>query len=211
MSQTSQHDAAQGEIDPGFFTAGEQFIVLGQSTPGGEPGERSLDNPSPFEHVEPLGPDLLPIHFSPLRDPDASQATPRVFDDLDLPAQRGLDPLDKAAFVVSAISPDQLEPRETPLEGSEQVFAPVMVLKTGLVYQLVHDQAVGIHQDMALATFDLLASVVAAPPPFWLVFTDWLSIIAALGVGSRPCLIRTCSRNAVCMRSQVPSVRHVRK
>ena len=71
MSQTSQHDAAHGEIDPGFFTAGEQFIVLGQSTPGGEPGERSLDNPPPFEYVEPLGPDLLPIYFTPLRDPDA--------------------------------------------------------------------------------------------------------------------------------------------
>src|SRR5207249_9062221 len=114
-----------------------------------------------------------------------------------------------ATFVVSAISPDQFEPRETPLERSEQVFAPVMVLNTGLMYQLVQDQAVGIYQDMALAAFDLLAAIVAAPPPFWLVFTDWLSIIAALGVGSRPCFTRTCSRRAVWMRSQVPSVRHV--
>ena len=38
----------------------------------------------------------------------------------------------KAAFVVSPIRPDVLEPRETALERCEQVFAPVLVLKTGL-------------------------------------------------------------------------------
>jgi hypothetical protein len=71
LSQSLQHDADHGEIDPGLFTAGEEFIVLGQATPGGEPGECSLDNPSPFEYVEPLGPDLLPSYFTPLRDPNA--------------------------------------------------------------------------------------------------------------------------------------------
>ena len=211
MSQTSQHDADHGEVDPGFFTAGEQFVVLGQSAPSGEPSERSLHDPATRKDMEPFRPDLLPIHFSPFRGPDASQATPGVFDNLDLPTQRRLDPLDKAAFLVSTIGPDQLETRKALSERREQVFATVVVLKTGLMHELVHDQAVGIHQDMALAAFDLLATVVAAPPPFWLVFTDWLSIIAALGVGSRPCFTRTCSRNAVWMRSQVPSVRHVRK
>jgi hypothetical protein len=47
-----------------------------------------------------------------------------------------------------------------------------MVLNTGLVHDWVHEQAVGVHQDMASASFDLLAAVVAAKPPFWLVFTD---------------------------------------
>src|SRR6266700_3969845 len=36
-------------------------------------------------------------------------------------------------------------------------------------------------------------------------------MMAALGVGSRPCRTRTCSRNAVCIRFQVPSLRHVRQ
>lgn len=53
MSQPSQHDADHGEVDPGFFTARKNLIVLGEPAPGGEPGERSLDNPSPFEHAEP--------------------------------------------------------------------------------------------------------------------------------------------------------------
>ncbi len=156
LSQTPQHDADHGEVDPGFFTAGEQFVVLGQSAPGGEPGEGALDYPPTRKDMEPLGPDLLPIHFSPFRGPDPSQATPGVFDNLDLPAQRGLDPLDKAAFLVSAIGPDQLETRKALSERREQVFATMVVLKTGLVHELVHDQTVGIHQDMALAAFDLL-------------------------------------------------------
>jgi hypothetical protein len=36
-------------------------------------------------------------------------------------------------------------------------------------------------------------------------------MIAALGVGWRPAFRRTCSRNAVCMRFHVPSLRQVRK
>ena len=120
-------------------------------------------------------------------------------------------PLAEATFLVSAISPDEFKSRKAALKRSQQVFPPVMVLKTGLMHTLVQDQAVRIYQDMALAAFDLFASVIAAPPPISLVFTDWLSIIAALGVGSRPCFTRTCSRSAVWMRSQVPSLRHVRK
>src|SRR5437588_11345164 len=94
LSQTSQHDADHGQVDPGFFTAGEQFVVLGQSAPRGEPGESALDYPPTRKDMEPLGPDLLPIHLSPFRSPDASQAIPGVFDNLDLPAHRDLDPPD---------------------------------------------------------------------------------------------------------------------
>ena len=79
------------------------------------------------------------------------------------------------------------------------------------MHQDVHQQAVGIHQDVPLAAFHFLTPIVAAQPPFWLVFTDWLSIIAALGVGSRPCFTRVCSRRVVWTRSQVPSLRQVRK
>lgn len=119
LSQTSQHDADHGKVDPCFFTTGEQFVVLGQSAPSGEPGKRSLHHPPARKNMEPLGPHLLPIHFYPLRGPDPSQATPRMFNNLDRPAQRRLDPLDKAAFGVSAIGPDQLEPRKARSERRE--------------------------------------------------------------------------------------------
>jgi hypothetical protein len=38
--------------------------------------------------------------------------------------------------------------------------------------QHVQQQAVAIYQDMPLAAFHFFAAVVAAEPPFWLVFTD---------------------------------------
>ena len=44
-----------------------------------------------------------------------------------------------------------------------------------------------------------------------MVFTDWLSMIAALGVASCPSASRTLGRSAASMLSQVPSLRHFRK
>ena len=44
-----------------------------------------------------------------------------------------------------------------------------------------------------------------------MVLTDWLSMIAPLGVASRPSLSRTMGRSASKTRSQVPSLRHFRK
>ena len=44
-----------------------------------------------------------------------------------------------------------------------------------------------------------------------MVLSDWLSMIAPLGVASRPSLSRTMGRSASKTRSQVPSLRHFRK
>jgi hypothetical protein len=74
LSQTSQHDADHGEEDPGFLTAREHFVVLGQPAPGGEPGECSLHDPTPFEHMEPTRADLFPIHLNPFRHPHTGDA-----------------------------------------------------------------------------------------------------------------------------------------
>ncbi|MFL5761092.1 MAG: hypothetical protein ACJ789_15335 [Thermomicrobiales bacterium] len=66
-------------------------------------------------------------------------------------------------------------------------------------------QALGSEHDVPLAAGQLLAPSVAARLPFSVVFALWLSMIAALGVGSRPACRRTCSRSAAVMCSQVPS------
>ena len=44
-----------------------------------------------------------------------------------------------------------------------------------------------------------------------MAFTDWLSMMAALGVASRPSTSRTRASSASAARSQVPPSRHFRK
>jgi len=46
LSQASEHNTAHGDVDPGFFAAGEHFIVFGKPTPGGKPGEGALNDPT---------------------------------------------------------------------------------------------------------------------------------------------------------------------
>jgi hypothetical protein len=54
----------------------------------------------------------------------------------------------------------------------------------------LEQQALGVDQDMTLLAPDLLATVIArrvnAAPPFSALLTLWLSMIAALGLASRP-------------------------
>jgi len=172
LSQAPEHDADHSNVDPGFLTAREQFIVFGESAPRRKPGEGALDNPAVRKHMKTARSDPLPINHGVLWGPDASQATPGMCDDLDLPADRRLDPLAEAFLVVAAISPDQLEPREAPLERRKQELAAAVVLDVGFMDEHVQDQPVGINQQVAFATLDLLAPIVAASPPFCVVFTD---------------------------------------
>jgi hypothetical protein len=118
------------------------------------------------------GADLLPIHLDPLRNPDASQAAPGMLHDLYVPPKHLLDPRHKAAFVVPAIGPDEFESWEEPPQRLKQEFAPVVVLDVGFMDEHVHEQAVGIDEQVPFAPFHAFAAVVAAPPPFWLVLTD---------------------------------------
>src|SRR5258707_2745019 len=72
LCQASQHDADHGEINPGFFTAGEHLIVFGEPAPSRKPGEGALDNPAVGKHMKATGSDLLPIDDGILGSPDAS-------------------------------------------------------------------------------------------------------------------------------------------
>jgi hypothetical protein len=47
-------------------------------------------------------------------------------------------------------------------------------------------QAGGVDPNMPFAALDLLRRIPTARPPFSVVFTLWVSITAALGLGSRP-------------------------
>ncbi len=95
-----------------------------------------------------------------------------MFYDLDLPSQRRLDPLAEALLLVSAIGPNQLETRKGLFERRKQELAATVVLDIGFMDLRTQDQPIRIDQQVALATFDLFAPIVAASPPFCVVFTD---------------------------------------
>jgi hypothetical protein len=63
----------------------------------------------------------------------------------------------------------------------QDLLRPITVLDTGGGNNHGQDQPEGVHEDVTLAPFDLLARVIAPEPPFSVVFTDWLSRIPALG------------------------------
>ena len=73
------------------------------------------------------------------------------------------------------------------------------------------EQPEDIDDDVALAPTDALAAVIAAGPPFSVVFTVWLSMIPALGSRVRPKASRKSPRRVSCIRSQIPARRQVQK
>ena len=95
-----------------------------------------------------------------------------MLDDLDIPAEALFDPGLKIPFLIGALGPDQLETRKDAWQGLQEQLASLMILDRCLVNQYVQQEAIGINQHMSLAAFHALATVIAAPPPFWLVLTD---------------------------------------
>lgn len=164
------------QVNHGFAAFREGLVILAQAAIAAEPGEGSFDNPA-------LGQDHEAGHIV------------AAFDDLQDPVAQLPRPLDQLSGV-AAVGPDQLEPRELADQFDQHEFGPVAVLDVGRMYHHGQDQAQGVYDDVPLASLDLLAGVVASRPPFSTVFTDWLSMIAAEGLGFRPSWTRTFRRRA---------------
>ena len=96
--------------------------------------------------------------------------------------------------LVAAVGEDPLDEWEQPARLLEHGQAAVAVLDVGGMDARAQQQTERVDQDVALASLDLLARVVArrvgARPPFSALLTLWLSRIAALGLASLP----ACSR-----------------
>jgi len=77
-----------------------------------------------------------------------------------------------------------------------QQGAAVAILDIGRVNDRMQHQSMGVDQDMTLLSLDLLACIEAMRvdrgPPFSALLTLWLSVMAAVGLVSRP----ACSRQA---------------
>ena len=150
-------------VDPGLRCIGQSFVVLAQPTAPAEPRECSFNHPSSRQHLKVV-------------------AVPGAFDNLEGPACQGPDPLDQLSSIAS-IGPDQPHAGKPPYQFIDDQLRSISILDIGRMHHHRQQQPHGIHNDVSLSTVDLLASVIATRPPFSVVLTDWLSMMAALGVG----------------------------
>ena len=114
--------------------------------------------------------------------------------------------------LVACIGDDPLQKGEAPARLPQEGVGPVPVLNIGWVDADGQQQAERVGQDVALAAQDLLARVIAGRvergPPFRAPFTLWLSMIAVVGLASRPAFSRTSTYSTWWMRLSVPSQSH---
>jgi hypothetical protein len=71
-------------------------------------------------------------------------------------------------------------------------------------------EAGGVDRDVALPALDLLGGIVAARPPLSVVFTLWVSMMAALGLGSLPSRSRSITTRWWRIASQTPALAKAR-
>jgi len=103
-------------------------------------------------------------------------------------------PLDERSGVAT-VGPDETEAHERVRESSEHELRAVAILNVAAVNDDGEDQPERVDDQMALSTLYFLARIVTAAAPREVVFTDWLSMIAADGIRSRPSLARTSPRS----------------
>jgi hypothetical protein len=175
-SQPSGHEMDHREADPRLAAATRLLVVLGQPSILRQPTKCPFDDPAFRQDHEPFG-------------------AFRSLDDLQHPAGKGEHPVDQLSGI-TAVGPDPLQPGKRAAQLLDYQPRAIPVLKASAMHDDHQDQPEGVDGDMPLAPFDVLAFVVAVGPPFCAVFTDWLSMMAADGVGSRPSLTRTWIRNA---------------
>ena len=175
-------------VQPRFRCTGQGFIVLAQPATTSQPRQCSLNHPPAWQHLKLM-------------------AGPGTLDDLQDPARHGHHPVHQLAAVAS-VSPDESKAWESSYQFIDDQPRTISVLDIGRMHHHRQQQAHGIYDDVSLSTVDLLTSIIATRPPFSVVFTLWLSMIAALGVGSLPSASRTQGRSVSLTRSHVPSMVH---
>ncbi len=178
-------------LNPCLTGLRQSFIIFAQPTTPTKPCKCAFHDPSAWQHLK-----MMAVRWT--------------FDNLQKPTTERISPLYQLSCI-AAIGPDQLEPRKSPHQFRKHKLGSVSVLDIRSMDDNGQKQSQSVYYDMALASRDFLARIVATRPPFSVVLTDWLSMMAALGVGSRPSASRTLGRSASWMRSQLPSSLHCRK
>ena len=171
--QSPEHDADHGEANEGSGGSGIALEVTRQASVVADPGKRAFNDPA-------LGQDDEAMAFA-------------AFDDLQLPGAAlgnrsgGLCPL------IAGIGEDALnEGEQTPGAPIEHQSRTVAILHVGGVDNDIQEQAERVDENMPLAARNLLARIEALRVEPSAALALWLSMMAAVGLASRP----SCSRVA---------------
>ena len=190
-SEPLEHEMNHSYMNPSLRAFGQFFVVFAEPPVSAQPPKGALHDPPTGQHLK-------------------TMAVWGALDHLNHPASHGVSPIHQLSGI-GAIGPDQLEPRKEPQKLAQHQLCPITVLDVRRMHHHGQQQPEGVNHDMAFASFHLLASVIATWAPFSVVFTLWLSIMAAEGVGSLPSNSRTLGRKVSWIRSQVPPFRQRRK
>jgi hypothetical protein len=167
MSEAVEHQADHGDRAHRLGHLGHLLVVLGEAAPSAEPAERPRDHPPARENGEAGGARDAPHE-------DQRQAAEETG------ARDG-------HTIGDAVGEHGPKPATQRLDPPQQVPCPVGVLDGGRVDDDPEQQQPrGLDGDVALAAFDLLGRIGAPGSPFAVVFTLWVAIRAAVGLGSRP-------------------------
>ena len=115
----------------------------------------------------------------------------RALDDFDVdPAADPFQSILKLFSLVPTVRVEFEQERKQSEQRAHHQDAAIAILDIAGMDDGAQQQALGVYQDVALLALDLFAGIVArridAEPPFSALFTLWLSMIAALGLPSRP-------------------------
>lgn len=142
-----------------------------------DPGKGALDDPALRQHDE-----LVQL---------------ASLDDLQPPATGLGDRPGGAWPLVTGIGEDLLDEGKRSACLAQHRTGAVAVLYAGRMHDDAQQEAKRVDQDVTLAAGDLLARVVALRvdrrPPFCAALALWLSMIAAVGLASRPSRSRTAT------------------
>jgi hypothetical protein len=156
------------------------LVVTSQPPVSADPGQRPLDNPTLWQHDKAV----LVAAAHDLERPCAG------------PSQSGFH----LAALVACITDDALDEREGAARLLQESLCTIAILYAGGMNAHGQEQAQRVGQDVALATCDLLARViprrVERSPPLRAPLAVWLSMMAVVGLASRPAFSRASTYKA---------------
>ncbi len=176
LTEPSQHKAYRGELQEEERPSIEAFPILGEAPAAVQPSNRAFHDPAFGQDREAL------CLIGSLDDRDLEASAD--------PAHAGL----KGRPLIAAVGVELEQKRVKAEQGRHHPDTAVTILDVARMHEGVKQQTLRVYKDMALLPFDLFARIVSRRvdrrPPFSALLTLWLSMMAAVGLASRPAFSR---------------------